>query len=126
MKEFTLAELASLGRGTVAAEFQRVLSIVTDDIVENPGEKKARKIIVTLEMKPGSSDDLNRAEELIANVGISSKMPGRHPAGAIMQIRKKRNKRTGLDQLQLVFDDAMPPPDDQSNAGSSDEGKKTD
>lgn len=68
LKDLTLENLTELDEGKVALMLQRAISVVTEDILDRPDDQTARKVVLTLSLKPASAgrEGLKTAELEVA------------------------------------------------------------
>lgn len=74
LRNLELAEIGALGSGTVAEAFNRHLQRAIADCEDRPGDDKARKVTLTLLVKPLQLQD-GACTEVIVEAEASSSVP---------------------------------------------------
>lgn len=88
LERLSLETLVALDGGVAVKQFLKLLGQCTDDIKARPGEKRARKINLTLALEPktrlDTDDDAGTSVTVLTGVSLGilldSKLPNRHTA----------------------------------------------
>ena len=100
--EFQLAALALVGK--LPEKFDKELAELVEDCEQRPAIKKARKLILEVQLKPKL--DNGEVEGVYTEFRIRSTRPERTTGQISMQIRRKRNQRVlafmAEDEIDMV------------------------
>lgn len=103
----TLAELANIDNGKIAAVFQNELRRVVGDCVDRPTDDSARKVNMTVMVKPQESDGVCATVEM--EVVVKSSVPDRRTRPYQMEVHARGD---------VILNDASP---DNIRQGTLDE-----
>jgi hypothetical protein len=114
IKQFGFSELAELDGGRVRIAMDQLLKMAALDCEDRPGEKKARKLTLQLELKPVLDQD-GMCEDVKCTVQMKSSLP----------TRKTREYGFGLRRGgMLTFNPEAPDAHDQGTFDFKDKDKE--
>lgn len=79
-KTLVLANIQDIDRGRVALAFNQALQIATQDCINRPGDKGARKIQLTVELKPQLDKETSALDTISTEFVIKTTVPVRRSA----------------------------------------------
>lgn len=85
---FTIADLATLDDGRVAAAWIDEINRAVRDCRDRPGEKGVRRVSLTAEIKPGYVDDTGDCEEVKIKFTFKNALPARRTREYSMMPKK--------------------------------------
>jgi len=114
LKKLSIADLAALDSGRVAAAFDAQLAAAIADCSDRPEVETARKIKLEISLTP-IMDSRRDLGEVVVGFEIQGKSPALKSREYTMDHRSERDRTTGRTQMHLVFnEDAHGDPHNQS------------
>jgi len=96
---FALDVLNGLDNGKIGLAWSKLVSLVTEDCIDRPGEKGARKVTLSMIVKPDIEEGGN-CETVLTGFEVSSSLPKMKSKAYSMEPRRDR------DGGQLIVNDA--------------------
>jgi len=105
MSDYVRVSLKTLSGGGAAEQFDEALAEVIEDILDpNTEARKARKVTLTLELRP--SEDRN---QVLYAVNVTKKLAGSRPIGSVMYVGHKEGEimamEQDIEQLNMPFNE---------------------
>ena len=94
-EELKLANICKLENGVIEELFSAQLKPLINDLLERPGEKKARSVIIAIHLTPSDSTDAN-CDHVDIQFDVSSRLPKQRTRRYVTSVSRKRGNDVSL------------------------------